>query len=158
MTELSFIVEFPEEFVATENAAKQEAISVMRGCEDWFGNYYDNLELRTDVEPCLEVDSAEAQDIINNLLEKTKQKKGRLLKDIINRVEDADSVEEAATTKEVFHDARRLGSWRQPSGFLIDGTRYQHGEPILSQETAEKIVDNINDGNIGYLVNLNAYY
>lgn len=158
MTALSFIVPFSSTEHLDEDIAYSSAQSVIRRSNDWYGNYYDGFELREDVSSYVPLDSEEGEKIVADLLAKTREHKAKLLEKIIREVDQADSLEEAVTSEHLFHNARRLGAWRQPSGFLIDGARHSHGEPILNQDCVDDIRDSVDSTEELYLVNLEAYY
>lgn len=156
LTEFSVIIPFQDSYDPTPEAAKDIAVNRIKGSEDWYGNKYYNWSTHSEVTPVMKLDTAEGQSRVQDLLGKTQMEKAELLEKIIEQVEDS-SIEEAATDYNTFHNARRLGAWRQTSGHIIDGTRYARGEPALNEERVANIVDHHDeDGYALYLVNLTA--
>lgn len=155
-TEFGFIIEeHPEVEISDENAELRASI-IVRDSNDWFGNYYSGFNSPQNKQTVVELDTEHGRERAKELLEKTVKKKSDLLQDIID-IANEQGVEEAATNRTVFHNARRMGSWRQPSGHLIDGGSYSHAEPVLNENRLNKIISNNDDSDRElYLITVKA--
>lgn len=143
-TEFGFIVEEHPDVELSDTEAVTRVSNLVREFNDWFGNYYSKFSPSQDKQTVVELDTEQGRKRAKELLEKTTDEKSRLLQDIIDIVDER-GIEEAATNHTVFHDARRLGSWRQPSGHLIDGSSYSHAEPVLNETRLVNIINHYSD-------------
>jgi len=157
LTKFGIIIPVINQEDINENQIIRKAIIAINNSEDWFGHYYDNWE-DTETDPVVELRSEKGQGQTEDLLIKTKAAKADLLQRLFEIVEE-EGVEEAATNYDVFNTARQIGAWRQPSGFLIDGTNWSFGEPILNESRLTEIKKHYDDEPTTlFLVRLDAQY
>jgi hypothetical protein len=148
----------------TERDGKQEAIdralSMVRSCSDFREFYRDShLHETTDKgDPVVALESDEGRKRVANRLKQTLDKREANLQTILNRVEDAASVRDAAGEHELLDTSRQLGTWYHPNAaWLFDATDWALGTPILNDDHLDQIVEHTDDTEL-YLVETKLTY
>lgn len=148
-------VEQPE-VQAIKNAC--EMFEVLNGHK----SFYQEVEAATDEHETVAVplDSAAGKQRVEEQLEKTTERRVSHLEEILDLVDDAASVREAAENRDLNTPARRLGVSHQPQTAYLYDEAYLAGDPIINREHVDKIIDRYEnkDNEFLYAVDVELQY
>ena len=131
---------------------------VFKDCDD-LEFYYHSVMVNEDRdEPVLALSSEEGQQRLTERLEQTIDAKEHYLTKIVEEVEQAETLRDAAQSYNVFNSSRKLGMYPQPeSAFLYDGSNHSFSDPLINQDRVDDIVDRYGEDEL-YLVELVLTY
>lgn len=106
----------------------------------------------------VELRSPAGEEVVKNRIEQTTQEKATKLETVLNEINSTTSLKKAVQSRTLVTAAKAIGAWNDPTGYLIDGTSYSKGRPILSHTDVKKICKTDTTGDEFVLVDLKAKY
>lgn len=149
----------PESDRDSEAEAMERARRVFREFEDHRFYYHDvQVDNDQDEPAVVPLGSDAGQERAAERLEQTTQSRKRNLEEILEVVEEADSVAEAAKDTDLFSAAHELGAYHHPKvGYFFDGCNWKFGSPILNEDHLNEIVEHHEDEEL-FLVDIELTY
>ena len=140
-----------------EGEAANRAKNVFRDFED-HQFYYSEVQLDDEEPAVVALDTEEGQARLTDRMEQTTETREANLQKILNAVEQADTLAEAARDDDLFNAAHRLGMYPHPEvGYLFDGSNWKFGAPVLNEAHLDDLIECSEDAPM-YLVDVKLRY
>ena len=93
----------------------------------------------------VELESEEGQSLVEDRLHQTHKAKLTLLNKMESAINSVETIDNTLADTDLFELSRQFGSWSHPSNYLIDGTSWQFGDPLLTTEDLQEVKDHYSD-------------
>jgi len=128
-------------------SALSRATEIFNTVDEFTSRYdYNNIADAEDgQETSVKLASDEGQSLVEEQLHETEKAKLALLNDMKSAINSVETIDNTLADTDLFDVARQFGSWSHPSNYLIDGTSWQFGRPILTNQDIQEIKDYYSD-------------
>lgn len=152
--------------VSVERFAKDKTSRAVEKACDMFmtmnghKSFYSTAEaVDNDEKAVVPFDSAAGEERITEKLEKTKGVRADNLETLLELVEEAKSVEAAASDQDLCLPSRQLGVAHEPQAAYLYDEAYYTGDPVLNRERLDEIAEYFEDRDeVLYVVDVELKY
>lgn len=151
-----------------ERSIEQPEVQAIKNACDMFRTlnghkeFYNEVQADSDEHETVAVplDSAAGKQRVEEQLEKTAVRRIAHLEEILGVVDDADTVREAAESRDLIMPSRRLGVSHNPQTAYLYDEAYLAGDPVINREHVDDIIDEYEDqdGEFLYVVDVELRY